>query len=199
MSEKSQVFPKFWTSFLLDFEIVKTILKRRRNVTEAKQRQQYLLTRRLKSLLPFPPPSPPLSPPPSPPLSPSPSFLGNENKFWVVFHLLPNCFQILLPIEPTSLEFMPISLGRDIFPLDPMVREIQHFHHNLDLDPIFSSICDFVTEDFTDWVTLDPGVLWPLRHLIRVLRKHDVINILRETFSSLLLLFSCWSSSLFLF
>ena len=46
--------------------------------------------------------------------------------------------------------------------------------------------CHWLTDSVTDWLTVllllklqsDPRDLWPLRHLIRVTRKHDVTNIL---------------------
>ena len=45
-----------------------------------------------------------------------------------------------------------------------------------------SSIGDLVTDSLTVLLLLtlqsDPGDLWPLRHLIRVTRKHDLTNIL---------------------
>ena len=49
-----------------------------------------------------------------------------------------------------------------------------------------SSIGDLVTHSLTNWLTVlllltlqsDPRDLWPLRHLIRVMRKHDLTHIL---------------------
>ena len=44
----------------------------------------------------------------------------------------------------------------------------------------FSSIDDLVTHWLTDWglsKMSNPRDLWPLRHLLRVMRKHDLTNI----------------------
>ena len=84
----------------LDFEIGKTILKRQRKLAEAKQRQQHLLTRRLKSLLPFP--------------LPLLLLWDLVNFFWYYF---------TSPL-PASLELMSISLGGEIFTLDLVEIEI---------------------------------------------------------------------------
>ena len=40
------------------------------------------------------------------------------------------------------------------------------------------SLTHWLTQDFTTWHSKsDPGGLWPLRHLIRVMKKHDLTNI----------------------